>query len=115
MLPLTLLRSATNHPMSVELKNGETYNGHLMGCDNYMNISLRQVIITSKDGDRFWNVPDCYIRGNVIKYLRMPDEVLDKAIQEEAHFRARNIAEKGKVKSIIDKGKGNFRKGKDLG
>ena len=44
MLPLTLLRSASNHPMSVELKNGETYNGHLIGCDNYMNISLRQVL-----------------------------------------------------------------------
>ena len=22
----------------VELKNGETYNGHLVGCDNWMNI-----------------------------------------------------------------------------
>jgi U6 snRNA-associated Sm-like protein LSm4 len=22
----------------VELKNGETYNGHLVSCDNWMNI-----------------------------------------------------------------------------
>jgi small nuclear ribonucleoprotein (snRNP)-like protein len=32
----------------VELKNGDTYNGHLVSCDNYMNISLADVICTSK-------------------------------------------------------------------
>ena len=43
MLPLSLLRTAQNHPMLVELKNGETYNGHLVNCDNWMNINLREV------------------------------------------------------------------------
>lgn len=32
----------------VELKNGETYNGHLVSCDSWMNINLRDVICTSK-------------------------------------------------------------------
>ncbi|GJZ86408.1 reverse transcriptase domain-containing protein [Tanacetum coccineum] len=39
-----------------------------------MNIHLREVICTSKDGDRFWRMPECYVRGNIIKYLRVPDE-----------------------------------------
>nr|KAF6401661.1 LSM4-like protein, U6 small nuclear RNA and mRNA degradation associated [Rousettus aegyptiacus] len=34
--------------MLVELKNGETYNGHLVSCDNWMNINLREVICTSR-------------------------------------------------------------------
>ena len=34
--------------MLVELKSGETYNGHLMQCDNYMNLTLREVIQTSR-------------------------------------------------------------------
>ncbi|GMP41587.1 hypothetical protein CsSME_00011634 [Camellia sinensis var. sinensis] len=34
--------------MLVELKNGETYNGHLVNCDTWMNIHLREVICTSK-------------------------------------------------------------------
>ncbi|CAF4865629.1 unnamed protein product [Rotaria sp. Silwood1] len=76
MLPLTLLRTAAYHPMLVELKNGETYNGHLVTCDNFMNIHLRDVICTSRDGDRFWKIPECYIRGNTIKYLRLPEDVL---------------------------------------
>ncbi|KAL0928622.1 hypothetical protein M5K25_000528 [Dendrobium thyrsiflorum] len=73
-LPLSLLKTALGHPMLVELKNGETYNGHLVNCDTWMNIHLREVICTSKDGDRFWRMPECYIRGNTIKYLRVPDE-----------------------------------------
>ncbi len=87
----------------VELKNGETYNGHMVQCDSWMNVHLREVICTSKvralcangsvcmrstetrlrqsgvvhkqDGDRFWRIPETYIRGNTIKYLRVPDEV----------------------------------------
>nr|Q9ZRU9.1 RecName: Full=Probable U6 snRNA-associated Sm-like protein LSm4; AltName: Full=Glycine-rich protein 2 [Fagus sylvatica]CAA10233.1 glycine-rich protein 2 [Fagus sylvatica] len=87
MLPLSLLKTAQGHPMLVELKSGETYNGHLVNCDTWMNIHLREVICTSKDGDRFWRMPDCYIRGNTIKYLRVPDEVIDK-VQEETKSRA---------------------------
>ena len=110
----------TSFPMQlVELKNGETYNGHMVQCDSWMNVRLREVICTSKvrhlgvcilesssylpreehcldcrpwgnarhlcatskryecmqDGDRFWRIPETYIRGNTIKYLRVPDEV----------------------------------------
>ena len=35
---LSLLRTAAGHPMLVELKSGETYNGELVSCDNWMNI-----------------------------------------------------------------------------
>jgi len=82
VLPLSLLRTAQGHPMLVELKNGETYNGHLTSCDNWMNIHLRDVICTSRDGDRFWRMPEVYVRGSTIKYLRIPDEVLDMVKEE---------------------------------
>ncbi|CAL4950658.1 unnamed protein product [Urochloa decumbens] len=88
MLPLSLLKTAQGHPMLVELKNGETYNGHLVNCDTWMNIHLREVICTSKDGDKFWRMPECYIRGNTIKYLRVPDEVIDKVQEETSKSRS---------------------------
>ena len=50
--------------MLVELKNGETLNGHLVSCDTYMNLTLKEVIQTSPDGDKFFRLPECYIRGN---------------------------------------------------
>ena len=92
MLPLSLLRTAQNHPMLVELKNGETYNGHLVSCDNWMNINLREVICTSRDGDKFWRMPECYIRGSTIKYLRIPDEVIDM-VKEEVMQKSRGRGE----------------------
>ena len=84
VLPLSLLRTSQGHPMLVELKNGETYNGHLVSCDNWMNICLRDVICASRDGDRFWKLPELVVRGNNIKYLRIPEEARDARPRLEA-------------------------------
>ena len=73
-----------------------------------MNINLREVICTSKvsflifkniqqtyenpslqDGDRFWRMNECYIRGSTIKYLRIPDEVID-LVKEDVTAKARS-------------------------
>ena len=54
-------------PQLVELKNGETFNGHLVNCDNFMNITLREVYQTNPDGDRFWKLKECYIRGSTVR------------------------------------------------
>lgn len=35
---------------------------------------MRDIVCTSRDGERFWKIPECYVRGNSIKYLRLPDE-----------------------------------------
>ena len=35
-----------------------------------------------QDGDRFWRMPECYVRGSTIKYLRIPDEVIDMVKEE---------------------------------
>ncbi|KAF8935609.1 hypothetical protein BGZ52_008592 [Haplosporangium bisporale] len=90
MLPLSLLNTSQTHPILVELKNGETFNGHLVNCDNWMNLTLREVIQTSSDGDRFWRLTECYIRGNTIKYLRVPDEIIDLVKEDAAKQRAQS-------------------------
>ena len=40
------------------------------------------MLCTSRDGDRFRRMPECYIRGSTIKYLRIPDEVIDMVKDE---------------------------------
>ncbi|RHY95723.1 hypothetical protein DYB37_005524 [Aphanomyces astaci] len=59
-----------------------------------MNINLKEVICTAKDGDRFWKLPECYIRGNTIKYIRIPDEILDMVVEED-------LTKKGKHRMCI--------------
>ena len=66
----------------VELRNGETYNGHLAEIDFLMNIVIRDVICTSRVGDKFTRINEVYVRGNTIKYLRIPDEVIEKVVED---------------------------------
>ncbi|KAJ2782399.1 hypothetical protein GGI15_002932 [Coemansia interrupta] len=49
--------------------------------------------ITASDGDRFWRLLEAYIRGNTIKYLRVPDAVLDKV--KEDMTKNRNMGGRG--------------------
>lgn len=53
-------------PQLVELKNGETYNGHMIACDNFMNVTLRDVILTAPEGDKFHQMKEVYLKGNVV-------------------------------------------------
>lgn len=94
--------------MLVELKNGETLNGHLVTCDTWMNLTLKEVVQTSpveftlisywafkknscngvttpvkqperflgsnadgtlQDGDRFFRLPEVYVKGNNVGIL----------------------------------------------
>jgi U6 snRNA-associated Sm-like protein LSm4 len=53
-------------------------SGKLFNCDTWMNLNLEDVICTSKDGTKFWKMSKCYIRGNMIKYLRVKEEIEEK-------------------------------------
>lgn len=54
----------------MELKNGLTLNGHLMACDNFMNLTIREVYLTSADGMKFWKMPESYVKGNHVREKR---------------------------------------------
>ncbi|KXT18003.1 hypothetical protein AC579_9621 [Pseudocercospora musae] len=100
MLPLSLLNAAQGHPMLVELKTGDTLNGHLVNCDTYMNLTLKEVVQTSPEGDKFFRLAECYVRGNNIKYLRIPDEVVDTVKEQQALQQAQR-AEGGEEGEVV--------------
>ncbi|KAF2467296.1 Sm-like ribonucleoprotein [Lindgomyces ingoldianus] len=99
VLPLGLLTAAQGHPMLVELKNGETLNGHLVSCDTWMNLTLKEVVQTSTDGDRFWRLPEIYVRGSTIKFLRVPDIIVDVVKEQQAKEQATRAARGGGMQS----------------
>lgn len=53
--------------MLVELKNGETLNGHLINCDTWMNLTLKEVVQTNPEGTAFFRLPEVYVRGNNVR------------------------------------------------
>jgi U6 snRNA-associated Sm-like protein LSm4 len=90
--------------MLVELKSGETLNGLLVNTDTWMNLTLREVVQTSADGDKFMRLPEIYVRGSTvstegaqpgtradllqIKYLRVPDEIVEIVKEQQVKDQA---------------------------
>ncbi|KWU43649.1 Sm-like ribonucleo protein, partial [Rhodotorula sp. JG-1b] len=109
-LPLALLHAAQNKPMLVELKNGETLNGHLTACDNFMNLTIKEVYQTSADGERFWKLPEAYIRGNNIKYIRVAESLVDQVKEQEEENRRRGVG-RGGSRSAGGGGNGQYGRG----
>ena len=44
-----------------------------------MNITLREVYQTNPDGDRFWKLKECYIRGSTVRMRDFPSSALRDA------------------------------------
>lgn len=63
-----------------------------------MNLTLEGVIQTSANGDAFLKIPNIYVRGTQIKYLRLPEEVMEKAKEQNTlnmENRSRNNKRRG--------------------
>jgi U6 snRNA-associated Sm-like protein LSm4 len=66
----------------IELKNGDSVKGILENIDNFMNLKLKDIIWTSFNGEKFWKVPEGFIRGNNINSIQLKEGFLEK-IEEE--------------------------------
>ena len=74
--------------------------------------SLRGVICTSRDGDRFWRLPEVVIRGNNVKYLRIPEEVIGMVPEEDPSARGKGGGGRGDGRGRGGKGGGKGDGGK---
>lgn len=70
MMPMQIMRqSGVSQQVMVDTKNGESYDGVLMGIDTFMNVKLTKVVITSPQGDVFSKCDEVFIRGNNINSI----------------------------------------------
>merc|ERR1719436_2367696 len=74
---------------------------------------MRDIVCTSRDGERFWKIPECYVRGNSIKYLRLPDEVIDMVKDEPAS--RKEIRQQFKGRARGGRGRGGAAGGRGRG
>ncbi|KAJ8144846.1 hypothetical protein OXX80_003175 [Metschnikowia pulcherrima] len=77
-----MLTSIKNQEILVELKNGETVYGKLNNCDSWMNLTLTDVVHNFNNGEKFQKINEIYVRGAHIKFLRLPDSVMDQAKEQ---------------------------------
>jgi small nuclear ribonucleoprotein D3 len=71
-IPIKLLHESEGHTVTIELKSGEVYRGHLAEAEDNMNCQLKNVTLTAKDG-KVTALELVYIRGSKIRYFIIPD------------------------------------------
>lgn len=71
-VPIALLHEGEGRNVTIELKNGEIYRGHLLESEDSMNCQLRDVVLTQRDGQKA-KLELVYVRGSQIKLIILPD------------------------------------------
>lgn len=68
--------------MSIELKNGEIVEGELTNVDNWMNLTLSNVVQYDSAGSSGVKTSEVYLRGTYIKYIKLNDSLIDQVKQQ---------------------------------
>ena len=71
-VPIKLLHEAKNHIVTIEMKTGEVYRGHLIGVEDNMNCRLENCQHTSADGKPTF-FDQVYLRGSHMRFVIIPD------------------------------------------
>ncbi|KAI0301007.1 hypothetical protein B0F90DRAFT_1720895 [Multifurca ochricompacta] len=71
-VPVKLLHESLGHVVTVELKTGQLYRGKLAEAEDNLNISLKDITVTGRDG-RVSQLDQVYIRGSMVRFFIVPD------------------------------------------
>ena len=71
---LCLLQGITDRVTTVELRNESTAKGCIQNVDGFMNITMTNVVFTSRDGTTS-RLDEFFVKGPQIRYVQIPDDV----------------------------------------
>eukprot|EP00644_Phytophthora_capsici_P005472 jgi/Phyca11/531674/estExt2_fgenesh1_pg.C_PHYCAscaffold_10340 len=109
-VPISLLHEGEGRTVTIELKNGEVYRGHLTESEESMNCQLSDVVLTQRDGQKS-KLELVYVRGSQIKLVILPDILKNSPLLGKVQaLSKKNEDSKKKKKS----GKTQGRKGANL-
>mmetsp|Transcript_8920 Transcript_8920/g.25978 ORF Transcript_8920/g.25978 Transcript_8920/m.25978 type:complete len:118 (+) Transcript_8920:70-423(+) len=84
------LQKLNNETVTIELKNGTTCSGTILGVDVSMNTHLKSVKLTVK-GRNPQTLDHLSIRGNTIRYYILPESLnLDALLVDDAPTKSMN-------------------------
>jgi len=71
-VPIKLLHEAQGHVVTIELKTGAIYRGKLFDTEDNMNVQLKDITVTARDG-KITHLDQVYVRGSNIRFFIVPD------------------------------------------
>ncbi|OAQ98315.1 hypothetical protein LLEC1_06225 [Akanthomyces lecanii] len=60
------------HIITLEITSGQTYRGKLLEAEDNMNVQLKDITVTARDG-RVSHLDQVYIRGSHVRFFIVPD------------------------------------------
>ncbi|KAL8741128.1 MAG: hypothetical protein Q9190_006236 [Brigantiaea leucoxantha] len=88
-IPIKLLNEAQNHVVTLELTSGQVYRGKLIEAEDNMNVQLKDITVTARDG-RVSHLDQVYIRGSHVRFFIVPD-----MLRNAPMFRSRGVKGRG--------------------
>eukprot|EP00190_Bangiopsis_sp_CCMP1999_P005066 CAMPEP_0198730352 /NCGR_PEP_ID=MMETSP1475-20131203/24179_1 /TAXON_ID= ORGANISM="Unidentified sp., Strain CCMP1999" /NCGR_SAMPLE_ID=MMETSP1475 /ASSEMBLY_ACC=CAM_ASM_001111 /LENGTH=175 /DNA_ID=CAMNT_0044493145 /DNA_START=94 /DNA_END=622 /DNA_ORIENTATION=- len=97
-IPIKLLHEAVSHVVTVETKAGDLYRGTLSSAEDNMNVQLRSVTYTRRDG-KVTNLEHVFIRGSKVRFMVIPD-----MLENAPMFERLQALKEGKAKLGVSEG-----------
>ncbi|KAA8568870.1 hypothetical protein EYC84_007849 [Monilinia fructicola] len=88
-IPIKLLNEAQGHVVTLEITTGQVYRGKLLEAEDNMNVQLKDITVTARDG-RVSHLDQVYIRGSHVRFFIVPD-----MLRNAPMFRSRNTRGRG--------------------
>lgn len=73
-VPVKVLHEAHGLHVTVELQTGQSYRGRLCAIEDNMNVQLREVTVTARDG-QVSAADHVFLRGGQIRFFVLPDNL----------------------------------------
>ncbi|KAF1333135.1 Small nuclear ribonucleoprotein sm d3, partial [Globisporangium splendens] len=108
-VPIALLHEGEGRNVTIELKNGEIYRGHLEESEDSMNCQLSNVVLTQRDGQKA-KLEQVYVRGSHIKLIILPDILKNSPLFSKVQALKKPATEKKKARSSAKTKRGGMRK-----
>ncbi|KAJ1958403.1 small nuclear ribonucleoprotein Sm D3 [Dipsacomyces acuminosporus] len=71
-VPVKLLHESQGHIITLELKTGQLYRGQLTETEDNMNVQMKDITVTERDG-RTSHLKHVYVRGSNVRFFIVPD------------------------------------------
>ncbi|KAK0125245.1 small nuclear ribonucleoprotein Sm D3 [Cadophora gregata f. sp. sojae] len=81
-IPIKLLNEAQGHVVTLEITSGQVYRGKLLEAEDNMNVQLKDITVTARDG-RVSHLDQVYIRGSHVRFFIVPDMLRFVAILQK--------------------------------
>ncbi|KAI1620086.1 hypothetical protein EDD37DRAFT_641821 [Exophiala viscosa] len=89
-IPIKLLNEAQGHVVTIELTSGQVYRGKLLEAEDNMNVQLKDITATARDG-RVSHLDQVYIRGSHVRFFIVPDMLRNAPMFRSRGTRGRGV------------------------